>query len=255
MSPRPAGWCALWRTLTSVKHDRTIVYTTHFLDEADLLADHIAILAAPGKLVASGSPVALKTNLGQGYNIQVTFDSVKLSERTLRTPRWGSWIASESLCHSVRYRAHLLAVLHTTSSPRAPSWWRRCSSYSTRRLGNIISRLLTCWEHLSRIFDGVRSPSPHSRPVRKVYAISRAYGGSTRPCKFSVNNRTQDVETTALWRYSGCFLLWFSQQPNTIIQRNSSNHALDAGLVLHRTLTSVIAHGEPGDVTVGFRCP
>ena len=44
-----------------------------FLDEADLLADHIAILAAPGKLVASGSPVALKRELGNGYSIQVTF--------------------------------------------------------------------------------------------------------------------------------------------------------------------------------------
>ena len=44
-----------------------------FLDEADLLADHIAILAAPGKVVASGSPVALKRDLGDGYSIQVTF--------------------------------------------------------------------------------------------------------------------------------------------------------------------------------------
>lgn len=79
----PLSRRALWRTLTSVKHDRTIVYTTHFLDEADLLADHIAILAAPGKLVAEGSPVALKTNLGQGYTIQVTFDSMDLGEKDL----------------------------------------------------------------------------------------------------------------------------------------------------------------------------
>ncbi|KAG1725891.1 uncharacterized protein EDB91DRAFT_1086964 [Suillus paluster] len=61
---------ALWRILTSIRHDRTIVFTTHFLDEADLLADNIAILAAPGKLVAEGTPVALKSNLGQGYSIQ-----------------------------------------------------------------------------------------------------------------------------------------------------------------------------------------
>lgn len=77
----PLSRRALWRTLTSVKHDRTIVFTTHFLDEADLLADHIAILAAPGKLVAEGSPVALKTNLGQGYSIQVTFNSKDLNEK------------------------------------------------------------------------------------------------------------------------------------------------------------------------------
>ncbi|KIJ66518.1 hypothetical protein HYDPIDRAFT_174588 [Hydnomerulius pinastri MD-312] len=82
----PLSRRALWRTLTSVKHDRTVVFTTHFLDEADLLADNIAILAAPGKLVAEGSPVALKTNLGQGYSVQVTFDFSDLTEKEAVNP-------------------------------------------------------------------------------------------------------------------------------------------------------------------------
>ncbi|KAF7307603.1 hypothetical protein MIND_00555500 [Mycena indigotica] len=68
----PLSRRALWRTLISFRQERTIIFTTHFLDEADLLADHIAILAAPGKLVASGSPVALKRDLGEGYTVQVT---------------------------------------------------------------------------------------------------------------------------------------------------------------------------------------
>ncbi|TFK42170.1 hypothetical protein BDQ12DRAFT_710453 [Crucibulum laeve] len=71
----PLSRRALWRTLTSFREERTIVFTTHFLDEADLLADDIAILAAPGKLVAYGSPVALKRDMGEGYSIQVTFKS------------------------------------------------------------------------------------------------------------------------------------------------------------------------------------
>ncbi|EIW75760.1 hypothetical protein CONPUDRAFT_131199 [Coniophora puteana RWD-64-598 SS2] len=65
----------IWRVLNGVKHERSIVYTTHFLDEADLLADEIAILASPGKLVAAGSPVALKARYGSGYNLQVTFSA------------------------------------------------------------------------------------------------------------------------------------------------------------------------------------
>ncbi|KAG1747606.1 hypothetical protein EDB19DRAFT_1685642 [Suillus lakei] len=77
----PLSRRAVWRTLTSVRLDRTIVFTTHFLDEADLLADNIAILAAPGKLIAEGTPVALKTNLGQGYSVQVMFDFPDLTER------------------------------------------------------------------------------------------------------------------------------------------------------------------------------
>ncbi|KAI9454187.1 hypothetical protein HD554DRAFT_2247045 [Boletus coccyginus] len=77
----PLSRHALWRTLTSVKHNRTIVFTTHFLDEAGLLADCIAILAAPGKLVAEGPPIALKTSLGQDYSIHVTFDSKNLDDK------------------------------------------------------------------------------------------------------------------------------------------------------------------------------
>src|SRR5258705_10110076 len=36
------------------------------------MGDQIAILASPGKVVAHGSPVALKRDLGQGYSVQVT---------------------------------------------------------------------------------------------------------------------------------------------------------------------------------------
>ncbi|KAK7021894.1 hypothetical protein VNI00_017183 [Paramarasmius palmivorus] len=71
----PLSRRAIWRTLNAARQERTIVLTTHFLDEADLLADNIAILAAPGKLVAQGTPVALKRNHGEGYTIQVTFDT------------------------------------------------------------------------------------------------------------------------------------------------------------------------------------
>ena len=52
-----------------------------FLDEADFLADNVAILAAPGLLVAEGSPVALKSSLGEGYTVQVSFTSSESSEK------------------------------------------------------------------------------------------------------------------------------------------------------------------------------
>ncbi|KAI0658358.1 P-loop containing nucleoside triphosphate hydrolase protein [Cubamyces menziesii] len=68
----PLSRRALWRTLSFVKNERTVVFTTHFLDEADLLADTIAVLAAPGKLVAHGTPVALKSSLGEGYTVNVS---------------------------------------------------------------------------------------------------------------------------------------------------------------------------------------
>ncbi|KAL4895995.1 hypothetical protein BDV59DRAFT_199218 [Aspergillus ambiguus] len=60
----------IWDILLAERGSRTILLTTHFLDEADLLADHIAILSK-GVLKAQGSSVALKHRLGSGYRIHV----------------------------------------------------------------------------------------------------------------------------------------------------------------------------------------
>ncbi|PLB35764.1 putative ABC transporter [Aspergillus candidus] len=60
----------IWDILLAERGSRTILLTTHFLDEADLLADHIAILSK-GVLKADGSSVELKHRLGSGYRIHV----------------------------------------------------------------------------------------------------------------------------------------------------------------------------------------
>ncbi|KPM35547.1 hypothetical protein AK830_g11010 [Neonectria ditissima] len=63
----------LWDILLAERGKRTLIMTTHFLDEADLLADHIAILSK-GTLRADGSSVALKDRLGGGYKVNVPKD-------------------------------------------------------------------------------------------------------------------------------------------------------------------------------------
>ncbi|KAL8772809.1 MAG: hypothetical protein Q9209_002154 [Squamulea sp. 1 TL-2023] len=60
----------LWDILLAERGARTIIFTTHFLDEADLLSDQIAILSK-GNLKAFGSAVELKHKLGSGYRIHV----------------------------------------------------------------------------------------------------------------------------------------------------------------------------------------
>ncbi|KJZ71629.1 hypothetical protein HIM_08941 [Hirsutella minnesotensis 3608] len=60
----------IWDILLAERGRRTIIMTTHFLDEADLLADHIAILSK-GTLRAAGSSVELKDRLGGGYRVHV----------------------------------------------------------------------------------------------------------------------------------------------------------------------------------------
>ncbi|CAM1501884.1 Fc.00g038680.m01.CDS01 [Cosmosporella sp. VM-42] len=63
----------LWDILLAERGRRTLILTTHFLDEADLLADHIAILSK-GTLRAEGSSVELKDRLGGGYRVHVQND-------------------------------------------------------------------------------------------------------------------------------------------------------------------------------------
>ncbi|KAL2830664.1 hypothetical protein BJY01DRAFT_260844 [Aspergillus pseudoustus] len=60
----------IWDILLAERGSRTIILTTHFLDEADLLADQIAILSK-GVLKANGTSVELKHRLGSGYRIHV----------------------------------------------------------------------------------------------------------------------------------------------------------------------------------------
>ena len=52
-----------------------------FLDEADLLADRLAILKAPGELCAEGTPVALKKKMGTGFLVRVTFSEKPPAEQ------------------------------------------------------------------------------------------------------------------------------------------------------------------------------
>ncbi|KAK5652734.1 hypothetical protein OQA88_9587 [Cercophora sp. LCS_1] len=60
----------IWDILLGERGRRTIILTTHFLDEADLLADHIAIMSK-GSLRAAGTSVELKDQLGGGYRIHI----------------------------------------------------------------------------------------------------------------------------------------------------------------------------------------
>lgn len=60
----------IWDILLAERSRITQIFTTHYLDEADLLADHIAILSK-GTLKAKGTSVALKTKMGTGYRVTV----------------------------------------------------------------------------------------------------------------------------------------------------------------------------------------
>ena len=88
-----------WKLIAKHREGRTILLTTHFMDEADLLGDRIAIMHH-GKLAASGSSLELKKQFGSGYKLTVAkgpkFDESGLVSTVLQSID-GAAVVADSL--------------------------------------------------------------------------------------------------------------------------------------------------------------
>ncbi|XP_050926506.1 LOW QUALITY PROTEIN: glucosylceramide transporter ABCA12 [Lates calcarifer] len=67
----PCSRRSIWDIVIQHKKHRTIIMSTHHLDEAEVLSDRIAFLERGG-LKCCGSPLYLKDKLGQGYKLTLT---------------------------------------------------------------------------------------------------------------------------------------------------------------------------------------
>lgn len=67
-----------WELLRKKRQGRVTLLTTHFLDEASLLADRIAVMKE-GQLQCVGSELFLKNRFGLGYNLTVVLEGVSSS--------------------------------------------------------------------------------------------------------------------------------------------------------------------------------
>uniref|UniRef100_A0A8C4GN07 ATP-binding cassette, sub-family A (ABC1), member 12 n=1 Tax=Dicentrarchus labrax TaxID=13489 RepID=A0A8C4GN07_DICLA len=67
----PCSRRSIWDIVIQHKKNRTIIMSTHHLDEAEVLSDRIAFLERGG-LKCCGSPFHLKDQLGQGYKLTLT---------------------------------------------------------------------------------------------------------------------------------------------------------------------------------------
>lgn len=72
----------LWNLLARLRKGRTILMTSHYLDEADVLGDRIGIMTA-GKIICMGSSQFLKRKFGPGYKLITEFDSIAVKEKKL----------------------------------------------------------------------------------------------------------------------------------------------------------------------------
>uniref|UniRef100_A0A663DNF0 P-type phospholipid transporter n=1 Tax=Aquila chrysaetos chrysaetos TaxID=223781 RepID=A0A663DNF0_AQUCH len=76
---------SIWDLLLKYRSGRTIILSTHHMDEADILGDRVAIISQ-GKLFCSGSPVFLKNCFGSGFYLTLVrkMKNTRIGRATVR---------------------------------------------------------------------------------------------------------------------------------------------------------------------------
>ncbi|XP_078257242.1 cholesterol transporter ABCA5 [Rhinoraja longicauda] len=76
----PCSRQQVWDLLKKRKAGRVILLTTHFIDEADILADRKAVISQ-GQLKCVGSSLFLKAKFGVGYNLRMSVNESCYSDK------------------------------------------------------------------------------------------------------------------------------------------------------------------------------
>jgi ABC-2 type transport system ATP-binding protein len=95
----PKSRRAVWDAIETLKHEgRTVLLTTHYMEEADVLSDRVAIIDE-GKIIVHNTPEALKNSLGKSVievlctttNDAFLKDAEKISGVSAATPVEGGY--------------------------------------------------------------------------------------------------------------------------------------------------------------------
>ena len=144
---------AFWETMrTQTRRGRTVLFATHYLEEAASFADRIVIIAH-GRLVADGSVDEIRA-LGDGALVTATWP--RLSEESL-----GQYLAdcpaASSILHAVVHGEHV--ELRTTDSDAVARWL--LSATPAEHLGIGAASLNEVFTALtSDRSDGAPAPTP-----------------------------------------------------------------------------------------------
>ncbi|XP_074594749.1 phospholipid-transporting ATPase ABCA1-like [Brevipalpus obovatus] len=76
----PVARRSIWNLIVRQKQSRTVLLTTHHMDEADILSDQVAVIHR-GKLLCNGSPLLLRSKYGCGYQLTVSRQSLINDEK------------------------------------------------------------------------------------------------------------------------------------------------------------------------------
>lgn len=105
-----------WDMIRSVREGRVTVLTTHFMDEADILGDRIAIIA-DGVLQCCGSALFLKNRFGAGYKLTCARKKASSAKQPAQGSREaGAMPSCEALDDAIRRHVPEMEVLTDVGS-------------------------------------------------------------------------------------------------------------------------------------------
>ncbi|CAD6193200.1 unnamed protein product [Caenorhabditis auriculariae] len=110
-----------WTLLQAEKAQRTILLTTHFMEEADLLGDRIAIMAH-GQLECCGSGMYLKSQYGDGYHLTIVYGSPERADTVGTAQLIREFVPDAKMASFVGQEATFL--LNATRRSRFPSMFK-----------------------------------------------------------------------------------------------------------------------------------
>lgn len=193
----------------SVPPGRTIILSTHYMDEAELLGDRIAIISQ-GRLRCCGSPLFLKARLGTGYYLTlVKRESTELgaggSGPTKKVPPLGP-VLSDSPCPELR-----LGSLCSTN-PSFAALSRRTAAPPRAESGTARAAQRVASPH---------SPAPRPGPARSEHRLPHP-----QMCRSYRHCCSSTSPAPGWWRTSGarCFLCCPTAGPGTELLGSSSGN-------------------------------
>lgn len=96
----------VWDVVQRVKAGKVIILTTYNMEEADVLADRVAILSK-GELKCIGNALHLKTKYGNGYRVTVVCSELVSLEQTLAA------ISARAPCTLIAYFCLFCCLSHS----------------------------------------------------------------------------------------------------------------------------------------------
>eukprot|EP00349_Pseudokeronopsis_sp_Brazil_P004303 CAMPEP_0202958426 /NCGR_PEP_ID=MMETSP1396-20130829/2778_1 /ASSEMBLY_ACC=CAM_ASM_000872 /TAXON_ID= /ORGANISM="Pseudokeronopsis sp., Strain Brazil" /LENGTH=217 /DNA_ID=CAMNT_0049676499 /DNA_START=69 /DNA_END=722 /DNA_ORIENTATION=+ len=68
----------VWELIQKLKKKRTIIMTTHAMEEAEILSDKLVVLNH-GEVTCVGTPLQLKNSLGKGYRVTILCEKASVA--------------------------------------------------------------------------------------------------------------------------------------------------------------------------------